>query len=115
MASKLQLQTLADLKKEAERRGIKKKGVGWPTCCPPNGNRADVIQALLRLDQEQQQQQQQQQQPRHSSSSRKAATAAATTQSKPNQRNKITRQGAELEPEPEPDSKGGWMKKDDFK
>jgi hypothetical protein len=38
---------LVDLKGVAEDVGLKKTGVGWPKCCPPNGNKADVIAALL--------------------------------------------------------------------
>ena len=38
-----------DLKELAEERGIKEDGVGWPTCCPPQGNKDDIIKAL-RLD-----------------------------------------------------------------
>jgi hypothetical protein len=37
---------LVDLKELAEKRGIKAVGKGWPTCCPPNGNKADIIKAL---------------------------------------------------------------------
>lgn len=37
-----------ELKAEAERRGIKQPGVGWPTCCPPKGLRDDIIRALRR-------------------------------------------------------------------
>ena len=37
---------LKDLKELAEKRGIKVEGKGWPTCCPPNGNKADIIKAL---------------------------------------------------------------------
>jgi tetratricopeptide (TPR) repeat protein len=38
----------ADLEKLAVRVGLKKKGVGFPTCCPPTGNRLDIINALSR-------------------------------------------------------------------
>jgi hypothetical protein len=48
--SELQQQTLDVLKSEAERRGIKKSGVGWQTCCPPSGNKSDIIKALLQMD-----------------------------------------------------------------
>ncbi len=44
--------SLDDLKRLAEERGIKERGVGWPTCCPPNGNRPDIIKALDRLEQD---------------------------------------------------------------
>lgn len=37
---------LEDLKELAEECGIKVVGKGWPTCCPPNGNKADIIKAL---------------------------------------------------------------------
>jgi hypothetical protein len=37
---------LEDLKELAEKRGIKVEGKGWSTCCPPNGNKADIIMAL---------------------------------------------------------------------
>merc|ERR1712146_523294 len=40
---------LPELKKLAEKQGVKKPGVGWPTCCPPDGNKADIIRALSRL------------------------------------------------------------------
>ena len=39
---------VADLKQLAERRGIKEQGVGWPVCCPPDGNKDDIIRALER-------------------------------------------------------------------
>lgn len=42
--------TVPQLKALCVERGIKVKGVGWPTCCPPDGNKAAVIQALRRLD-----------------------------------------------------------------
>jgi hypothetical protein len=38
--------TVVELKAEAERQGVKQAGVGWPTCCPPDGNKADIIAAL---------------------------------------------------------------------
>ncbi len=25
---------------------LKKQGVGWPTCCPPDGNRANIIKMI---------------------------------------------------------------------
>jgi len=37
---------LEDLKELAGKRGIKVVGKGWATCCPPNGNKADIIKAL---------------------------------------------------------------------
>ena len=42
--------SLDDLKRLAARRGIKERGVGWPTCCPPNGNKPDIIKALKKQD-----------------------------------------------------------------
>ena len=44
--------SLDDLKRLAEERGIKKPRVGWQRCCPPNGNRPDIIKALDRLEQD---------------------------------------------------------------
>ena len=41
---------LDDLKRLAEERGIKQPRVGWPTCCPPDGNRPDIIKALKKHD-----------------------------------------------------------------
>ena len=38
--------SLPDLKRLAEKRGIKEPGVGWPTCCPPDGNRANIIKMI---------------------------------------------------------------------
>ena len=35
-----------DLQKLAEKVGLKNKGVGWPKCCPPKGNKSDIIKAL---------------------------------------------------------------------
>ena len=37
---------LAGLKKLAEERGVKKQGVGWAKCCPPDGNKDAIIKAL---------------------------------------------------------------------
>ena len=42
--------TLKELKELATRRGLKQPGVGWPKCCPPTGNKPDIIVALRRLD-----------------------------------------------------------------
>jgi hypothetical protein len=42
--------SLDDLKRLAEERGIKKPRVGWQRCCPPNGNRPDIIKALKKQD-----------------------------------------------------------------
>lgn len=28
-------------------RGIKQTGVGWPRCCPPDGNKAAIVDALV--------------------------------------------------------------------
>jgi hypothetical protein len=42
--------SLDELKELAKECGLKKQGVGWPTCCPPDGNRADIIKALKKFD-----------------------------------------------------------------
>ena len=42
--------TVDELKELAEDHGIKKAGVGWPKCCPPNGNKDDIIKALKKHD-----------------------------------------------------------------
>ena len=42
--------TVAELKEIAERRGVKRPGVGWAKCCPPDGNRDAIIAALRRLN-----------------------------------------------------------------
>ena len=42
--------TVAELKEIAERRGVKRAGVGWAKCCPPDGNRDAIIAALRRLN-----------------------------------------------------------------
>jgi len=34
------------LKRKAEELGIKRKGVGWPMCCPPAGTKADITYAI---------------------------------------------------------------------
>jgi hypothetical protein len=44
----LQSLTVPTLKQLAVDRGIKQAGVGWPTCCPLKGNKADIIRALAR-------------------------------------------------------------------
>lgn len=46
--------TLAELKPMAERSGVKQPGVGWDTCCPPDGNKAAIVRALVRKRQQQQ-------------------------------------------------------------
>jgi len=38
--------TLSELQAVAEKLGIKQPGIGWPTCCPPNGNKADILKKL---------------------------------------------------------------------
>eukprot|EP00954_Amorphochlora_amoebiformis_P000482 38043-Amorphochlora_amoeboformis.AAC.1 len=38
--------TLDDLKALAEKLGVKKPGIGWPICCPPNGSKADIREAI---------------------------------------------------------------------
>ena len=35
------------LKVHAEDIGLKKKGIGWPTCCPPDGLRDDIVRAIV--------------------------------------------------------------------
>ena len=47
--AELEKKTLADLKDLAEAEGLKEAGVGWPTCCPPDGNKGDIVKALLRF------------------------------------------------------------------
>jgi DNA polymerase III epsilon subunit-like protein len=47
---KMERLTLKDLKARAEHIGLKRPGVGWPTCCPPSGNKADILAALQRID-----------------------------------------------------------------
>ena len=39
-----------DLMVLAEQLGIKEPGVGWPKCCPPKGNKDDIVRALENLD-----------------------------------------------------------------
>jgi len=48
----LERMTVEALKELATDRGIKKEGVSWPTCCPPNGLKDNIIQALLAAGQE---------------------------------------------------------------
>eukprot|EP00049_Salpingoeca_infusionum_P004242 m.76104 g.76104 ORF g.76104 m.76104 type:complete len:396 (+) comp12477_c0_seq2:230-1417(+) len=43
----LSQQTLRQLQDKAVLVGIKKPGVGWPTCCPPDGNKAAIVTALV--------------------------------------------------------------------
>ncbi len=38
--------TVAELKEIAEELGIKVPGKGWKKCCPPKGNKADIIRAI---------------------------------------------------------------------
>ncbi|EDQ86812.1 uncharacterized protein MONBRDRAFT_27957 [Monosiga brevicollis MX1] len=45
--SKVELQALA------LQVGLKKSGVGWPTCCPPKGSKEDIVRALLQFQTEQ--------------------------------------------------------------
>lgn len=42
--------TVAQLKQLATEREIKKQGVGWPSCCPPDGNTSAIIDALRKWD-----------------------------------------------------------------
>ena len=46
--SDLQKLTLKELKQKAVSKGIKKKGQGWSTCCPPSGRKSDIIAALIK-------------------------------------------------------------------
>lgn len=39
--------TVPELKEFAEEMGIKKDGVGWKVCCPPEATRNDIIRAIL--------------------------------------------------------------------
>ena len=39
---------LKEVKNIAEDLSIKKKGEGWSTCCPPNGNKRDIIKQIKR-------------------------------------------------------------------
>lgn len=39
--------TVAELRQLAVMRGIKQTGVGWPRCCPPDGNKAAIVDALV--------------------------------------------------------------------
>ena len=65
--SELQQLNLKELKQRAVSKGIKKKGQGWSTCCPPSGRKSDIIAALIKT-------------PRKSSrkSSRKGPSESAT-------------------------------------
>ena len=47
--AELEKKTLADLKALAEAEGVKETGVGWPTCCPPDGLKGDIVKAMLRF------------------------------------------------------------------
>eukprot|EP01043_Picozoa_sp_COSAG02_P027090 COSAG02_NODE_1581_length_11839_cov_9.055451_3_plen_623_part_00 len=42
--------TVAELKELATDRQIKRVGVGWPECCPPDGNKAAIVHALAEWD-----------------------------------------------------------------
>ena len=44
--SELPKKNITDLKKYAIELGIKKPGIGWPLCCPPTGNKADIIHSI---------------------------------------------------------------------
>eukprot|EP01047_Picozoa_sp_COSAG01_P102159 COSAG01_NODE_31788_length_591_cov_1.357724_1_plen_157_part_01 len=46
--TELAVHGLRHLQNLAKRYGIKKPGVGWPKCCPPTGDKADIIEALLK-------------------------------------------------------------------
>jgi len=40
--------TLDGLRSLAEQLGVKKPGIGWPLCCPPNGTKIDIQRAVLK-------------------------------------------------------------------
>jgi len=42
--------SLKSLKKKAIELGIKEPGVGWSTCCPPKGRKADIIKAIKKKE-----------------------------------------------------------------
>ena len=42
--------SLKGLKKKAIELGIKEPGVGWSTCCPPKGRKADIIKAIKKKE-----------------------------------------------------------------
>lgn len=42
--------TVAELKQLATDRQIKQPGVGWPDCCPPDGNKAAIVRCLQEWD-----------------------------------------------------------------
>ena len=44
---KLEGLSLKTLQVRAESLGIKIPGKGWPNCCPPKGNKSDIVKAIL--------------------------------------------------------------------
>jgi len=44
----LHCKNVTELKELAEQLGIKKSGVGWEICCPPDGNKSAIISAIVR-------------------------------------------------------------------
>jgi len=38
------------LKEHAEAIGLKKYRVGWPTCCPPDGDKEDLVNAIANFE-----------------------------------------------------------------
>ena len=49
-SSGLEYVGLAELRRMAVEHGIKREGVGWPSCCPPSGNKTDIIKAITEHD-----------------------------------------------------------------
>lgn len=49
-ASALKALTQVELEVLAVKLKIKEDGIGWPRCCPPNGNKQDVVSAILRFE-----------------------------------------------------------------
>lgn len=49
-AAALRVMTQAELETLAVRLKIKDEGVGWPRCCPPFGNKADIASAILSFE-----------------------------------------------------------------
>merc|ERR1719356_1086665 len=47
-ATNLENKTKAKLEILAVAMGIKRARVGWATCCPPRGNKPDIVSALLK-------------------------------------------------------------------
>jgi len=45
--SALRQMTVPQLKHHAQELGIKQPGIGWPTCCPPDGLKESIVQRCL--------------------------------------------------------------------